>query len=213
MSQSTITRHGDKQSAAQLLVGAATSVASISPLSTWKYSTRPGVATLIGYMTPPSLLHRPISTLIVVVAVALEVTFVILVAALASSLLGVLTSMAVIGRSRVLGFLPGFLGPVLVIAWLFNWVLAGCGGGSKLPQAQAIGDGAGRHRYEYVFTDGALYVYSLDAAGFPLVKSKSIPTEKGTRGAVACVLVTPPCTLALAEMAAAPATEAYWLTI
>lgn len=88
---------------------------------------------------------------------------------------------------RRLGFLPGFLGPVLVIAWLFSSVLAGCGGGSKPPQAQAIGGGAGRHRYEYVFTDGMLYVYSLDAAGFPLVKSKSIPTEKGTRGAVACV--------------------------
>jgi hypothetical protein len=40
---------------------------------------------------------------------------------------------------------------------------------------------------EYVFTDGTLYVYDLDAAGFPLVKSKSIPTSSGTRGAVACV--------------------------
>jgi outer membrane protein assembly factor BamB len=29
-------------------------------------------------------------------------------------------------------------------------------------------------------------VYNLDAAGFPLVKSKSIPTSSGTRGAVAC---------------------------
>ena len=40
---------------------------------------------------------------------------------------------------------------------------------------------------EYVFTDGTLYVYDLDAAGFPLVKSKSIPTNSGTRGTVACV--------------------------
>jgi hypothetical protein len=42
------------------------------------------------------------------------------------------------------------------------------------------------NHYEYVFTDGTLYVYDLDAAGFPLVKSKSIPTSSGTRGAVAC---------------------------
>lgn len=102
VSQSTTTRHGNKQSAAQLLVGAATSVAVISPFSTGKYSTRPGVATLIGYMTPQSLLHRPIRTLITVVAVALEVTFVILVAALASSLLRVLTNMAVIARFLVI---------------------------------------------------------------------------------------------------------------
>jgi len=39
---------------------------------------------------------------------------------------------------------------------------------------------------EYVFTDGTLYVYDLDTAGFPLVKSKSIPTSSGTRGSVAC---------------------------
>jgi len=43
------------------------------------------------------------------------------------------------------------------------------------------------NHYEYVITDGTLYVYDLDAAGFPLVKSKSIPTASGTRGAVACV--------------------------
>lgn len=55
-------------------------------------------------MTPQSLLHRPIRTLITVVAVALQVTFVILVAALASSLLRVLTSMAVIA-----GFLVTFM--------------------------------------------------------------------------------------------------------
>jgi Abnormal spindle-like microcephaly-assoc'd, ASPM-SPD-2-Hydin len=43
------------------------------------------------------------------------------------------------------------------------------------------------NHYEYVFTDGMLYVYDLDVAGFPLVKSKSVPTSSGTRGAVACV--------------------------
>jgi hypothetical protein len=42
------------------------------------------------------------------------------------------------------------------------------------------------NHYEYVFTDGTLYVYDLDTAGFPLVKSKGIPTGTGTRGAVAC---------------------------
>ena len=45
---------------------------------------------------------------------------------------------------------------------------------------------SGTNHYEYVFTDGTLYVYDLDAAGFPLVKSKGIPTSSGTRGAVAC---------------------------
>jgi hypothetical protein len=44
----------------------------------------------------------------------------------------------------------------------------------------------GTNHYEYVFTDGTLYVYDLDTAGFPLVKSKPIPTSRGTRGAVAC---------------------------
>src|SRR6266576_2321983 len=42
------------------------------------------------------------------------------------------------------------------------------------------------NHYEYVFTDGTLYVYDLDTAGFPLVKSKGIPTSTGTRGTVAC---------------------------
>ena len=46
--------------------------------------------------------------------------------------------------------------------------------------------GAQTSHYEYVFTDGTLYVYDLDTAGFPLVKSKNIPTTSGTRGAVAC---------------------------
>ena len=45
---------------------------------------------------------------------------------------------------------------------------------------------SGTNHYEYVFTDGTLYVYDLDTAGFPLVKSKPIPTSSGTRGAVAC---------------------------
>lgn len=45
---------------------------------------------------------------------------------------------------------------------------------------------SGTNHYEYVFTDGTLYVYDLDAVGFPLVKSKGIPTSSGTRGAVAC---------------------------
>ena len=45
---------------------------------------------------------------------------------------------------------------------------------------------SGTIHYEYVFTDGTLYVYDLDTAGFPLVKSKPIPSSKGTRGAVAC---------------------------
>ena len=53
--------------------------------------------------------------------------------------------------------------------------------------AYTTGGGTQTYHYEYVFTDGTLYVYNLDATGFPLVKSKSIPTSSGTRGAVACV--------------------------
>lgn len=85
---------------------------------------------------------------------------------------------------RKLGPLRGLSGPALVIVLLFSWFLASCGTVSK--QSQAPPAGGTPNHYEYVFTDGTLYVYDLDAAGFPLVKSKGIPTTTGTRGAVAC---------------------------
>jgi hypothetical protein len=102
--EATITQHGISQSRGRPLAGAATSVAESSLVSVAKYSIQPGAAALIGYMTRQSLLHRPSRTLIMVIAIALEVTFVILVAAIAASLLDVLTSMAVIA-----GFLATFL--------------------------------------------------------------------------------------------------------
>jgi len=40
------------------------------------------------------------------------------------------------------------------------------------------------HHYEYVFPDGAIYVYDMDNS-FNLVKQTSVPTAAGVRGAVA----------------------------
>ena len=100
--EATITQHGISQS--RPLVAAATSVAGSSLVSVAKYSIQPGAAALIGYMARQRLLHRPIRTLIMVIAIAVEVTFVVLVAAIAAHLLDVLTLMAVIA-----GFLATFL--------------------------------------------------------------------------------------------------------
>ena len=100
--EATITQHGISQS--RPLAGAAASLAESSLISVARDSIQPGVAALIGYMARQSLLHRPIRTLIMVIAIALEVTFVVLVAAIAASLLDVLTSIAVIA-----GFLATFL--------------------------------------------------------------------------------------------------------
>lgn len=89
-----------------------------------------------------------------------------------------------------LGFLPALSTPRLVTVLLFSWALAGCGIGSNQSKGSGSspppGGGGGINHYEYVFTDGTLYVYDLDA-GFSLVKSKNIPTSGGTRGVVACV--------------------------
>ena len=82
---------------------------------------------------------------------------------------------------------PSLPGLGLVIAWFFGLVLAGCGGGCNSSKGPAPPTGAGTNHFEYVFTDGTLYVYDMDAAGFPLLKSNSIPTSSGTRGAIACV--------------------------
>jgi len=82
---------------------------------------------------------------------------------------------------------PSLPGLGLVIAWFFGLVLAGCGGGCNSSKGPAPPTGAGTNHFEYVFTDGTLYVYDMDAAGFPLLKSNSIPTSSGTRGATACV--------------------------
>ena len=102
--EATITQDGISQCEGRPLASAAASVAESSLVSVAKYSIQPGAAALIGYMTRQSLLHRPIRTLIMVIAIALEVTFVVLVAAIAASLLDVLTSIAVIA-----GFLATFL--------------------------------------------------------------------------------------------------------
>jgi hypothetical protein len=43
------------------------------------------------------------------------------------------------------------------------------------------------NRYEFVFTDGTLYVYSIDTLSSTPVKTVSLPTAAGTRGSVGCV--------------------------
>ncbi len=51
---------------------------------------------------------------------------------------------------------------------------------------QPVGGGS-VNRYEFVFTDGTLYIYSIDTLSSTPVKTVSIPTTAGTRGSVACV--------------------------
>jgi len=43
------------------------------------------------------------------------------------------------------------------------------------------------NQYEFVFTDGTLYIYSIDTLSSTPVKTVNIPTATGTRGSVACV--------------------------
>jgi len=49
------------------------------------------------------------------------------------------------------------------------------------------GDGSSVNQYEFVFTDGMLYIYSIDSLSSTPVKKVSIPTAAGTRGSVGCV--------------------------
>jgi len=53
--------------------------------------------------------------------------------------------------------------------------------------AQSGGGGGSVNRYEFVFTDGTLYIYSIDTLSSTPVKTVSLPTTAGTRGSVACV--------------------------
>jgi DNA-binding beta-propeller fold protein YncE len=55
--------------------------------------------------------------------------------------------------------------------------------GSGAP-AQAKGAASSVHHYEYVFPDGAMYVYDMDA-GQRLVQRVDLPMAKGIRGVVA----------------------------
>jgi hypothetical protein len=43
------------------------------------------------------------------------------------------------------------------------------------------------NHYEFVFTDGTLYIYSIDTLSSTPVKTLELSTKRGTRGSVACV--------------------------
>src|SRR6266550_1002461 len=61
------------------------------------------------------------------------------------------------------------------------------GGGSGSGGGGGGGDGSSVIQYEFVFTDGMLYIYSIDSLSSTPVKKVSIPTATGTRGSVGCV--------------------------
>jgi len=67
---------------------------------------------------------------------------------------------------------------------------SGCGSSSSNNSGGTVGGGGGGgsvNQYEFVFTDGTLYIYSIDTLSSIPVKTVSIPTTAGTRGSVACV--------------------------
>ena len=70
-------------------------------------------------------------------------------------------------------------------------VLAGCSGRGNSSTSGGTGGGTGGggsvNQYEFVFTDGTLYIYSIDTLSSTPVKTVSVPTTAGTRGSVACV--------------------------
>jgi len=61
------------------------------------------------------------------------------------------------------------------------------GGGGSGRGDGGGGDGSSVNQYEFVFTDGMLYIYSIDTLSSTPVKKVSIPTAAGTRGSVGCV--------------------------
>jgi len=82
-----------------------------------------------------------------------------------------------------------------LLAILFLLALAACGGCGRSSNNHSSvtgggnggGGGSSVNQYEFVFTDGALYVYSIATLSSTPVMRMSIPTGAGTRGAVACV--------------------------
>ena len=59
--------------------------------------------------------------------------------------------------------------------------LGGCGSSQGSTQITSQGN---THHYEYVFTSGYIYIYDIDNSG-ALVKTVTVPTTAGVRGAVA----------------------------
>jgi DNA-binding beta-propeller fold protein YncE len=59
--------------------------------------------------------------------------------------------------------------------------LFAAGGGEAVPIPRAVRADTTIHHYEYVLTDGRIYVYDIDNA-FHLIDSIAVPTTQGTRG-------------------------------
>lgn len=86
--------------------------------------------------------------------------------------------------ARCIWVVTAWITAVLVI------LLTSCGGGASsqmMTTASSSGPGGSTvQHYEYVFPDGAIYVYNMDN-NFALVKKIPVPTAAGVRGTVASV--------------------------
>jgi len=92
-----------------------------------------------------------------------------------------------------------------ILALTLMLVLAGCSGCGNPSSSSSGGNGGGGNgggnggggiggggggsvnRYEFVFTDGSLFIYSIDNLNSTPMKTVNLPTTAGTRGSVACV--------------------------
>src|SRR5271165_4245981 len=70
------------------------------------------------------------------------------------------------------------------IALLLTTLAISMGGCGSSPGSSQISTQSGTHHYEFVFTSGYIYVYDIDNSG-ALVKTVTVPTTAGVRGAVA----------------------------
>ncbi len=86
---------------------------------------------------------------------------------------------------------PGWLLVTGALVIAYALVMLGCSSGVRAQSANAPAADAitaarkgGVHHYEYVFPDGAMYVYDIDA-GHRLVRRVALPMARGIRGVVA----------------------------
>jgi DNA-binding beta-propeller fold protein YncE len=88
-------------------------------------------------------------------------------------------------RRRVRGAIALLIAVALVALGCSSGARAGgAGQQSVAPGAVAAASGAGVHHYEYVFPDGAIYVYDMDRRQ-RLVERVNLPAAKGIRGVAA----------------------------
>jgi hypothetical protein len=81
----------------------------------------------------------------------------------------------IIQNIKILCLFPLFMASLMAVP------LHAAGTGEGVPIPRAVRADTLIHRYEYVLTDGRIYVYDIDNA-FHLIDSISVPTTQGTRG-------------------------------